>query len=257
MKKPGAVVRTILLLAVLAVYAATLAAGPQDQLASTAQDTLTVQGARPVMEAMAVLERRYGWIVTYEDPPYIYSGDLADLTKVPTPDGRRSLFPKARRLDLPQPLPAPGDNPNPVALVNAVLKADSESNRQKTFRVFQSEYGLHVVPTRSRNVAGESMAIRPVLDARITLAGDGVSARKFLEMFCAAVSEATGTTMVLATVPRNLLLTRTVTLGVKNERARQVLIRVLQELGVPLTWRLLYSPSQPQGFYLNIDSPGI
>ena len=256
MKKPASVVRTISLLAVLAVCATTLAAGPQAQLASTAQDMLSVDHPRPVEQAMTLLERRYGWIVTYEDPPYIYSGDLDDLTKVPTPDGGRALFPKARRLELPQPLPAPGDHPNPVALVNAVLKADSESNRQKTFRVFQSEYGLHVVPTWSRNVAGESMAIRPVLDARITLAGDAMSAHKFLELFCAAVSEATGTTMVLATVPRNLLLTRTVTLGVKNERAREVLIRVLQELGVPLTWRLLYSPSQPQGFYLNIVAPG-
>ena len=45
------------------------------------KDQLSVNDPRPVALAAETLEKKYGWIVTYEDPPYAYDGDLVDVTE--------------------------------------------------------------------------------------------------------------------------------------------------------------------------------
>jgi hypothetical protein len=50
--------------------------------ASASPNTITVQKARPVAEAIEELERRYGWQITYEDPPYVYYGDITEVTGI-------------------------------------------------------------------------------------------------------------------------------------------------------------------------------
>ncbi|MGH6864402.1 MAG: hypothetical protein ACRECN_09105, partial [Methylocella sp.] len=53
--------------------------------ASAAPNTITVQDPRPVAKAIQELENRYGWQITYEDPPYIHYSVLADVTNSPWP----------------------------------------------------------------------------------------------------------------------------------------------------------------------------
>jgi hypothetical protein len=53
--------------------------------ACASPNTLTVQDARPVAKAIQELENRYGWRITYEDPPYIHNSDITDVTETPWP----------------------------------------------------------------------------------------------------------------------------------------------------------------------------
>ena len=53
--------------------------------ASASPNTVTVQDPRPVAEAIQELENRYGWQITYEDPPYIHYSDITDVTDAPWP----------------------------------------------------------------------------------------------------------------------------------------------------------------------------
>jgi len=53
--------------------------------ASASPNTLIVRNSRPVAEAIHELEKRYGWQITYEDPPYSHYSDLTDVTDTPWP----------------------------------------------------------------------------------------------------------------------------------------------------------------------------
>jgi hypothetical protein len=53
--------------------------------ASASPNTITVQDARPVAKAIQELEKRYGWQITYEDPPYSHYSDLTDATDTDWP----------------------------------------------------------------------------------------------------------------------------------------------------------------------------
>ena len=53
---------------------------------SASPNTITVQNPRPVAKAIEELETRYGWQITYEDPPYVYYGDLTDVTDFGRPE---------------------------------------------------------------------------------------------------------------------------------------------------------------------------
>jgi hypothetical protein len=48
--------------------------------ASASPNTLTVRDPRPVAKAIEELDTRYGWQITYEDPPYIHDSDIPDVT---------------------------------------------------------------------------------------------------------------------------------------------------------------------------------
>src|ERR1700730_11306504 len=53
--------------------------------ASASPNTITVQDPRPVAKAIQELEKKYGWRITYEDPPYSQNSDITDVTDFPWP----------------------------------------------------------------------------------------------------------------------------------------------------------------------------
>src|SRR5712691_5723123 len=60
--------------------------------------SLSVQDPRPVAKAIVMLEARYGWIVTYEDPRYAYADDIADVTEKVRNDLHKYREGEARRV---------------------------------------------------------------------------------------------------------------------------------------------------------------
>src|SRR5688572_29179716 len=57
---------------------------------------------RPLAKAAALLEQHYGWVITYEDPPYQFAQDIVDVTtsvrRTYTLGQRPVLVPKGGRL---------------------------------------------------------------------------------------------------------------------------------------------------------------
>ena len=45
-----------------------------------ARDHISVNDPRPVACAAETLEKKYGWTITYEDPPYVHESELVDVT---------------------------------------------------------------------------------------------------------------------------------------------------------------------------------
>lgn len=215
------------------------------------QEPLVVSDPRPVKAAITHLEKRYGWLVTYEDPPYMYAGELENVSQVP---GNVVMDLRTEQLVLLQPLPVAA--PQPIALLSEVIDADSVRVGATRFGLRSSSLGSHIVPVAYRSSSGEWTTTTSVLDAQISMSIEEVTVQKYLERFCTALSQASGRAVRLATVPSRLLTSRVISLSANNQVASEILIAALQSLNTSLTWRLLYSPESGRGYYLNIVTPG-
>jgi len=65
------------LVAIVATILSVTGSGMQEP----SKESLSVNGARPVKLAAETLEKKYGWIITYEDPPYVHETELVDVTE--------------------------------------------------------------------------------------------------------------------------------------------------------------------------------
>jgi hypothetical protein len=137
---------------------------------------------RPVAEAILELDMRYGWQITYEDPPYVHYSDLTDVTDTNWPGipvrslsqlqaaqqpgvNNRTLVPKGGSLTV----TLPSADPDELGAVEALLKTYNESHRGFEFAVVQGASLLHVVPRKARGLSGNLEPVKPVLDALITI----------------------------------------------------------------------------------------
>jgi hypothetical protein len=207
----------------------------------------------PVAEALLRLQDRYGWIITYEDPPYVHEDDVVDNTVVPDPSApaRRALDPKGRRLEVGD-LPDPGERVDPGSLIRRVLAADAARvGGAGMFDLRRTDEMWHVVPAQIRDREGRWVRVRAVLDAPLSITAEERSLHDLIEVICRAVSEETGFKIWKGTAPWGYFQQRRVTLGADQEPARTVLLRALGTTGRSWSWRLLYAPGDA-AFALNI-----
>src|SRR6185369_16243131 len=76
-----------------------VAAKSEEELTRT---SLSVNGARPVLMAAEMLEKEFGWIITYEDPPYVHETDLVDVTDEVRKDSQKFKPGQAPRVLVPK-----------------------------------------------------------------------------------------------------------------------------------------------------------
>jgi hypothetical protein len=227
-------------------------------------EKLSVDNGRPLAEAIVVLEVRFGRVITYEDPPYVYAGDINDVTQSVRRDldkfepgqAPRVLVPKGGKFDF-------------VIIRNANRSPDKDRTLEKLvhdyalttqsarFRLEKSADAFHVVPTSVRNTAGRLTSQVPVLDARMTVPTKERTGLQEIRDFCAEVSRVTRRHVVMGTVPTRLAVYKE-RYGIPSATtARIALTRILKrfEDGRGLSWRLLYDPGM-KIFVLNIHSVG-
>jgi len=53
--------------------------------AQSTTETLSISASRPIANAVETLERKYGWVITYEDPEYQNLSDFKDVTAAVRP----------------------------------------------------------------------------------------------------------------------------------------------------------------------------
>src|ERR1041385_6956005 len=119
-------------------------------------EKLSVDDGRPLAEAILLLESKFGSVITYEDPAYVYSGDISDVTENVRRDldkfepgkAPRVLVPKGRTLE-------------------KLVSDYGLVARSSRFRIERARDAFHVIPVLVRNAAGRLTPQAPVLDARI------------------------------------------------------------------------------------------
>jgi hypothetical protein len=129
------------------------------------QAVLTADSRRPVDSVAKTLAKEFGIRVNVEDPPYVFSGDIAELTVgVPRP----VRVPKGGRLEVRFALGPSGRPADVPGLVKAIADV---ANAQFPFayRIDADGDWFTLVPTRTRDLLGQTISIIPLLDRRVTI----------------------------------------------------------------------------------------
>jgi hypothetical protein len=234
--------------------------------ASASPNTLTVQGGRPVAKAIQELEKRYGWQITYEDPPYSHYSDITDVRDIDWPGvpvrspsqlqaaqqpaNHRTLVPKGGSLTF----TLSSADPDELGAVEALLKSYNESHCGFEFAAVQGAGLLHVVPRKARGLSGNLEPVKPILDTVITIEPKERTSYAMIEEICKKISIATNTNVDMATVPTNMLIQTKTSIGGFGKTARSILEQWNLENGarLSLSWLLLYEPGE-KDYALNIS----
>ncbi|MBI1747001.1 MAG: hypothetical protein HYR55_10490 [Acidobacteria bacterium] len=236
------------LVAVLAMMAYPVVLGDNSQADQVVK--LSVDDPRPVAKAIETLQAKYGVVITYEDPRYLHEGDIKDVTEQVRKDlaryekgkAPRVLIPKGGKIDIAYSVsPTTGKPENLAALLQMLLDAHAANDNPGVFRVEQSGEILHVVPAQAKNTEGQWVEQSSILDARITLPEQERNLEETLQAITRAVGQATQADIGIAGPPNLLIHSRT-RLGATHERARDVLVRALENSPRKISWRLFYGP---------------
>jgi hypothetical protein len=208
-------------------------------------ETITVQDHRPVARAIAEMERRYGWQVTYEDPPYANRSALVDITDLVQRDrtegvGIRTLAPKEDTLVVT--VPAARTAAQRFGAVELLVKNYNARSGGNMFAVLRGDKFLHVVPRHASGPSGKLESVTPILDTAITISPKARTAVALIEHICEEISLKTKQEVVLGVAPLNLLANQKTFVSASNDTARSILEHVLAGNEARLSWRVLYDP---------------
>lgn len=225
-------------------------AGPQPS-----QVSIKVRDARPLAEAAVELERQLGVLVTYEDPPYEYAGDIEDVTAAVRKDGdlsKRVFAPRSGPLVFSYPIPAGAGTDVREAAVRALADTYNSANDGARFQVVALQQYLHIVPTMSRNAAGVLEGRRSLLDVSVSMPAQEKTLMEAVTDLLQRLSESNGVQVGVGSVPINLMLQTKTSTQADNENARAVLQRFLSASDRQLSWHLNRGPGPSGLCVLNI-----
>lgn len=226
-----------------------------------------ITSGRPLSEAARLLEGIYAKPVTYEDPLLMWRGDIGWSSS----GAGVNLHPKDRSFSLPVEF---GEQKPPtldLALVERILDAYHTQTDGPRFRVISSRWGLHIVPSQARNISGQWISIKPLLDSRINIEVESRTPYAHFAALCDAVTDSAGIEIKAAApwldqnfAPNGLIPPRIGTLtdeekkqisftwGVKGKIARDALISLIELSATTLTWDLRCS-TEPSDRYCRLN----
>ncbi len=232
--------------------------------ASTSSQSITVDDPRPLAAAVDALQTTYGYVITYEDPPFSYQGDVEDRTS--ELDGadaeqaqarrhtRRMLVPIGGTLTFAEP-PRTAMNPTAMAaLLSQITAVHNSTSRGGRFSVVQSENVFHAVPVAVQDAKGNWIEGGSILDYPIEFPNQTRSCMETIALITALLGiQAKVGPVEIGNVPLGPLQSVKGISYAANEPARAVLMRTLAQVNSRMTWRLLYDAGA-QHYILNIKS---
>ena len=216
------------------------------------QFDVAVDDPRPLARAIDAIEQRFGWTVTYEDPPYENASEIEDVTERVRRDGKshpRVLVPRGGAFHFSYAL-NPESGSDPDELLGALLSRYEASGNPGFYRVFREGAAFHVVPRMIVDARGVVTEVHSVLDARISLQPGEKNLAEVVAAIAAATTAAGGKELAV-NGPNNLLLQTRVTVNARTQSARALLLQYIGSARLPISWRLLYDPGMKK-YVLNL-----
>jgi len=215
---------------------------------------LSVEDARPVVKAIETLESKYGWVITYEDPRYVYDSDIADakleirknLDNYKSGETTKVLVPRGGALEFTYDVISDTNLPAvPATVVQKLLDAQAARDNGGRFRLETNGQVMHVIPTAIKNSYGELVQQESALDTIISLPSGERTVLQKLESICAAISRKINIPVEMGSVPEHWFHQHRDQKGATNQRARDILINTFETMGygTDLSWWLYYSPT--------------
>ena len=214
-------------------------------------------------EVAGQLEKMYGYSISYEAPKQVFPGDLEDqtlevrrdLANFPRGNAPRVLAVRRNDLSLKVKSARIVESDYVEQVVTEALELHNGSAAGVHFRLAKDADGFHIVPSEVRDSNGMWVAATSFLDTRISLTKQSRTALEAVAAIGKAIAATTGVQGGLMTGPLNLLASVNGTWEAKDEPARNVLRRVLNDVplkeGNSLGWVVGYIPA-PETFGLNI-----
>ncbi len=240
---------------ILAVFAGVMYA----QKGTSHGQTVSVTDSRPLAQIAEILNGRYGVPISYEDASaYPFDGDLGDTVETE----RRRGFPSAPALTLrnttlkfvAEPLDVgfdgawpgrPADPAGVARILQGVLDQHAANGSPGRFKILQTKLGLAIVPTATRNSAGDFVPEQSLLDTRISFAKVEGDTYSVINTFTEALAAASGAKIDFPFGG----LAHSSPVAANNEIARDVLARIATGLvfyragpPLPLVWTLVTQP---------------
>ena len=206
---------------------------------------IAVDDPRPLAACIDEIERKFGWVVTYEDPAYLSASEINDVTASVRRDGKsypRVLVPRGGPFTFSYALPTDGgSSADRAALLQALLSAYGANGNPGFFRVLTEGSSFHIVPTKVLNESGVLADYVPPLETLISLESGERTLVEVVQSIVAAVSSESGSKIMVGATPTNAMHVRVHVDGVK-QRARVLLAQYLAFAQRRISWRLFYDP---------------
>jgi hypothetical protein len=219
-------------------------------------DEISVIDPRPLASAVWALEKRFGWTITYEDPPYEFAADIQEVTssvrKDYDPSKPKVFIPRGGRFTFP--VNDNADTSPPSEVLVALLNSYHASGYPGEFRIISGGKTFHVVPTMSNNARGIPEARRSHLDALVTITERERTVFDMVQTILNTVTASGGHRGGIGTVPLNLLAQTKLRGAANNEMARDVLVRTLAATQRNLSWQLFCDPGVEPSCALNVHA---
>ncbi len=135
------------------------------------QARLIVNSPRPLDSAAMTLARQYGIMINSEDPAYLYSGDMKDVTDEVVRTARpgvRVFIPQGGRLDVQFAVKPDGSPQDVPALLEAIVDA-ANVQFPFAFRLAVGGNAYTFIPTRTRDANGRDADVPALLDRKVSI----------------------------------------------------------------------------------------
>lgn len=197
-----------------------------------------VASARPLMSEADRLQHIYGKVVTYEDPVYVWRGELRPLGRGFAP------------LDIAFFRPADsGSEPSAEGALREIIDAYHQQTAGPRFKIVTSTFGLHIVPIQVRDDRGLFVPARNPLDAGVDVPPQERSVTEHFKALCTALGSFFG--MDIRYFDGNAFINNTslfeqrfaaqparFTWGTNGLTARDAVIALLERSATTYSWQL-------------------
>jgi hypothetical protein len=208
----------------------------------------TVVSPRPLGTVADRLQESWARPVTYEDPVWLWSGDL----ETDKPGVKWSTYPKRRVMQIPTAAVKNLDRKRDSALLTQIVEAWNRSAGGPKFAVRTSSFGIHIVPVASADASGRMRPAAPLLDQVVTVPAEFRLPNEHLRALAWALKASTGMWIYESIgsigVRFNQVFTGTGNLmfewGVEQRQAREALIDLLTRSATTFSWRFNCQPAE-------------
>jgi hypothetical protein len=223
---------------------------------------ISVDDARPIAAALRILEKDYGYSITYEDPEFANPSDIENITsevaamQAGRSNGKTILIPKRVAFEFHYKTENAKPQEDTATLLERMV-AEYGSLGRSTFAVQRRETTngteWHVVPTRVRDESGVLAEQPALLDRIVSIPPGERSALDMLGEICRQLTLLSGRRVGVGNVPVNPLIAYHAKLGASSESARDVLADLLSRFKNRMVWEFFFDPGL-KWYMLNIHS---
>lgn len=213
---------------------------------------------RPLVQAISALNEEYGWVVDYEDPPYVSDAELVDDTDPqwrannPGAPGVTIVAGGPFQLEYDEGPEITGHEGREAVLRKVVAAYNRSGNPGKFTLRAEGEGRYSVVGTSVKNQSRQDQNVSPILDTPISLPAQQRNGEDTVKAILTQLSAKTGVKMGIGSYSMNVLVQTQVTVGGENVPARSLLLKTFDATKRPLIWSLLYD-ADSKIYFLNIS----